>query len=144
MQEAGWTGDLADVMFPREREYLCNVLFVNRRGKKRREELSCGGYRNTKSALSISRPHLLFFRIPPFPTTAHFLNWERWYGMSCNSTARKQLKTPKCGASRSLFHSFLFFPLQLHLDALTIGCWHWFWGAVCPVFTKWWDILLCN
>lgn len=31
-------------------------------------------YLNTKSAESISFPHLLFLMMPPFPTTAHFLN----------------------------------------------------------------------
>lgn len=31
-------------------------------------------YRKTKSALLISLPQRLFFRIPPLPTTAHFLN----------------------------------------------------------------------
>lgn len=31
-------------------------------------------YRKTKSALLISFPQRLFFRMPPLPTTAHFLN----------------------------------------------------------------------
>lgn len=39
-------------------------------------------YLNTKSAESISFPHLLFLMMPPFPTTAHFLNWDLEYGMS--------------------------------------------------------------
>ena len=34
-------------------------------------------YRKTKSALLISLPQRLFFKMPPLPTTAHFLNWDR-------------------------------------------------------------------
>lgn len=36
----------------------------------------------TKSAESISFPHLLFLMIPPFPMTAHLLNWDLENGIS--------------------------------------------------------------
>ena len=39
-------------------------------------------YLNTKSAESISFPHLLFLMMPPFPMTAHFLYCDLEYGMS--------------------------------------------------------------
>ena len=39
-------------------------------------------YLNTKSAESISFPHLLFLMMPPFPMTAHFLYWDLLYGIS--------------------------------------------------------------
>ncbi len=43
-------------------------------------------YRMTKSALSISRPQLLFFRIPPLPTTAHRPRRRPLQGKSCTLT----------------------------------------------------------
>ena len=50
-------------------------------GEKAEAALRELSYRMTKSASSIWRPQPLFFRIPPFPTTAHFFKGS-WNGVA--------------------------------------------------------------
>lgn len=63
-------GDVAPAK--KELRLICDVIVF--RPYRLQIPVPHEAYLNTKSAESISFPHLLFLMMPPFPTTAHFLN----------------------------------------------------------------------
>lgn len=100
-----YTGKISAVIqnvLCRDRSFLWDrMLCWHKNNLYSQQQKQTFAYLKTKSAESISFPHLVFLMMPPFPTTAHFLYCDLEYGMSWMKQTYFVKFRQHCGLSKS-------------------------------------------